>query len=129
MNRKLLLIVQIALIALLANPFGAFAQGSEAPAASPETEAGQVAGAAGSNPEDFEAALSGKSIQPTIAAQQAVCAPIDQAALAAPYVFRYGLTGSQLQSEFFDKETGYNGQGYRPVRLTGYQAGSQVLFA
>jgi len=129
MNRKLLLIVQIALIALLANPLGAFAQGAEAPAARPETGAGQVAGAADSNPEDFEAALSGKSIQPTSAAQQAVCAPIDQAALAAPYVFRYGLTGSQLQSEFFDEDTGYNGQGYRPVRLTGYQAGSQVLFA
>jgi hypothetical protein len=129
MNRKLLLVVQIALLALLANPFGALAQGTEALAASPETGAGQVAGAADSNPADFEAALSGKSLQSTIAAQQAACAPIDQAALAAPYVFRYGLTGSQLQSQFFNKDTGYNGQGYRPVRLTGYQAGSQVLFA
>jgi hypothetical protein len=129
MNRKLLLVVHITLIALLATPFGVFAQGSQAPAASPETAEVQVAGEAASHPQDFEAALSGQSLQSTTVAQQAACAPIDPATLAAPYVFRYGLTGSQLQSQFFDENTGYNGQGYRPVRLTGYQAGSQVLFA
>ena len=58
-----------------------------------------------------------------------VCSPITQASLANPYVFRYGLTGQELQDEFFDNKKGYNSKGYRPVRLTGYTSGSAVRFA
>jgi hypothetical protein len=57
------------------------------------------------------------------------CAPINAANLDAPYVFRYGVSPSDLQSDFFDKSTGLNGDGYRPVRLTGYATTSSTLYA
>ncbi len=57
---------------------------------------------------------------------------IDKGLLAAPSVFRYGLTGTELQEEFFDAGKGtntFNDQGYRPIRLTGYRVGDSTRFA
>ncbi|MGH3134090.1 MAG: serine hydrolase, partial [Gaiellaceae bacterium] len=58
----------------------------------------------------------------------AFCSGVDVADLERPYVFRYGLSGDDLQSQFFD-QGGLNGVGYRPRRLTGYRTGSEQLFA
>jgi hypothetical protein len=58
----------------------------------------------------------------------AVCSAIDANTLGAPAEFRYGLSSTELQREFFDS-TGWSGQGYRPRRLTGYLDGSAPRFA
>ena len=63
------------------------------------------------------------------ASGSAFCAPASAGELTRPYVVRYGLTGAELQREYFDADTGLNGKGYRPVRLTGYRAGRAVRYA
>ena len=62
------------------------------------------------------------------------CEAADTKAANAPYVFRYGLSGADLQSQFFGSSAdpadgSYNDQSYRPVRLTGYVDDGQVKFA
>lgn len=62
------------------------------------------------------------------------CAPVDEKALQAPYVFKFGLTGTELQQQFYGDSTkpndgSYNDQGYSPVRTTGYTSGSDIYFA
>ena len=61
-------------------------------------------------------------------ASAGVCSPVSQAELNAPYSFRYGLTGDELQKDFFS-DSGLKGDGYRPKRLTGYLAGTSQRFA
>jgi hypothetical protein len=63
------------------------------------------------------------------APEQALCSTPAGGDASRPYSFRYGLRPSELQSEFFDAETGLSGRGYRPTRLTGYRSGDQQLFA
>jgi hypothetical protein len=60
---------------------------------------------------------------------QSLCSTAAGGDATRPYSFRYGITASELQSEFFDPDTGLNRQGYRPARLTGYKSGNQQLFA
>lgn len=59
-----------------------------------------------------------------------VCALIDREALHAPYTFKYGVSGDDLQHDFFSKENpdSYRNKGFRPDRLTGYRAGDDVNF-
>src|SRR5215212_6818163 len=76
------------------------------------------------------AALHSPAPQAAPARQDALCSAVDTNALrTTPYVFQYGLSGPDLQSAFFDKTTGLNGRGYRPVRLTGYRSGNDQVFA
>lgn len=66
------------------------------------------------------------------AAPQAVAAFCTSSAsqnVGKPYSFRYGLTGDELQRDYFDQDTGIVRSGYRPVRLTGYRSGGTQLFA
>jgi beta-lactamase class A len=56
------------------------------------------------------------------------CLTVDTARLAAPYVFKYGVRPSALQTDFFD-ESGLKGDGYRPDRLTGYAGSDSTLYA
>lgn len=60
-----------------------------------------------------------------------VCAPIDRTELGARYVYQFGLKGDDLQHHYFDKDNpdSYRNNGYRPVRLTGYQAGSETFYS
>lgn len=58
-----------------------------------------------------------------------ICRTIDRKDLEHPYVFRYGVSADSLQDDFYDKETGINGDGYRPERVTGYMDGGSVRFA
>jgi beta-lactamase class A len=44
-------------------------------------------------------------------------------------VFRDGLTHEQLQTDFFNPETGLKKDGYRPRRVTGYRTGGGVRYA
>ena len=62
------------------------------------------------------------------------CEAADTKTANAPYVFRYGLSGADLQSQFFGSSANpadgsYNDQSYRPIRLTGYVDDGQVKFA
>jgi len=66
---------------------------------------------------------SGASAAPSL-----FCSGVDTADLKRPHAFRYGLTGDELQSQFF-AQSGLGGEGFRPRRLTGYRAGSTQLFA
>src|SRR5262245_48852072 len=61
------------------------------------------------------------------------CAPVDDSSTARS-VFRYGVSPTDLQADFFGSSTdasdgSYNDAGYRPVRLTGYVDAGQVRFA
>lgn len=56
------------------------------------------------------------------------CPAMDLSRVGAPSVFRYGLSGAELQKDFFDPG-GLKDKGYRPTRLTGVQDGSEVEFA
>lgn len=58
-----------------------------------------------------------------------ICQPIDRADLKHRNVFRYGVSGESLQDDFYNKEHGYNSEGYRPVRITGYMDGDNIRFA
>jgi Beta-lactamase enzyme family/Polyglycine hydrolase-like, structural repeat len=71
------------------------------------------------------------SLVPAALAQSSsrFCAGVDVEELGRPYVFRYGLTRDQLQTDFFNQDTGLNGQGYRPKRLTGYRVENELRYA
>ena len=60
-----------------------------------------------------------------------VCAPIDRERLGAPYIYTFGLQGDALQHDYFSKDNpaSYRNNGFRPVRLTGYLAGSEARYA
>lgn len=60
-------------------------------------------------------------------ASAARCGEPAASELGSPYAFRYGLSAAELESEFF-ASSGYRGQGYRPVRLSGYLSGGQQQF-
>lgn len=62
------------------------------------------------------------------------CSNYDATLLHAPYAFQYGVTPNQLQKTFYGEATvpndgSYSDNGYRPVRVTGYVDGSNVLYA
>jgi hypothetical protein len=62
------------------------------------------------------------------------CTPIDEKALRAPYVLKYGLSITELQQQFYGQSNmpndgSYNDLGYSPVRTTGYTADGSVFFA
>jgi hypothetical protein len=62
------------------------------------------------------------------------CGPIDRDLLNARSVFKYAVTGEDLQSQFFGQDSNpndgsYNDDGYRPVRLTGYMSNGKVRYA
>lgn len=60
-----------------------------------------------------------------------VCAPVDREKLGARYVYAFGLPGDTLQHDYFSKDNpaSYRNNGFRPVRLTGYQAGSNTYYS
>ncbi len=62
------------------------------------------------------------------ASADAYCSGVDVADLRRQYSFRYGLSGDELQSQYFSS-SGLGSQGFRPRRLTGYRAGSDQLYA
>jgi beta-lactamase class A len=65
---------------------------------------------------------------PTRPPDSGTCPALDLTALRAPSVFRYGLSGATLQSDFF-ADGGLKDDGYRPERLTGYTDGDDVEYA
>jgi len=72
--------------------------------------------------------------QAQTAAQRDTCAAVDRDRLDARSVFKYGLSGEELQVQFFgdkdDPDDGsYNDDDYRPVRLTGYMDNGNVRYA
>lgn len=72
------------------------------------------------------AAAPGALFAPTTAATAQACSAVDQVDLRRPYSFRYGLSGTELQTEFFD---GLAKSGFRPRRLTGYRTSGGQRFA
>ena len=72
------------------------------------------------------AAAPGAPHSPVSATSAQACPAVDQADLRRPYSFRYGLTGDELQSQFFDTLAP---SGWRPRRLTGYRTSGGQRFA
>ena len=72
------------------------------------------------------ATAPGAPYAPAAAVQAQACPAVDQVDLRRPYSFRYGLTGAELQTEFFD---GLAKSGFRPRRLTGYRTSGGQRFA
>jgi beta-lactamase class A len=74
------------------------------------------------------------SPKPTPPPTRGTCPAYDAETLRAPYVFNYGLSGDALQEKFYGKsedpaDGSYNDDGYKPVRLTGYEDNGATKFA
>jgi hypothetical protein len=82
-------------------------------------------------PSSLEAQVSRST---TTSRGAARCLPVDAKLVAAPYALEYGLTGTELQTNYFGSSTNandgsFNDKGFRPVRLTGYVDDGSVRFA
>jgi len=61
-------------------------------------------------------------------AQATLCSGASPAELALPNVVRLDLTTQELRRDFIDPATGLSGQGYRPLRITGFSEGGPTRF-
>ena len=66
-------------------------------------------------------------VTPAAAQQGTPCAGATPAELSAPYDYRLDLTPAQLRSGYIDAG-GLSGQGFRPLRITGYVDGAQTRY-
>lgn len=73
------------------------------------------------------AVLSG-GVTPAAAQQESPCSGASSPALALPNVVRLDLTAQELRRDFIAPGTGISGQGYRPLRITGYSEGGPTRF-
>ena len=73
------------------------------------------------------ALLSG-GVTPAAAQQEAPCSGASASSLALPNVVRLDLTGQEIRRDFIAPATGIGGQGYRPLRITGYSEGGPTRF-
>ncbi len=72
----------------------------------------------------------GKTPPPT----RGTCPEYNYENARAPYVVKYGLSGDDLQKDFYGdgdvpNDGSYNDEGFRPVRLTGYTDNGSTRFA